>query len=248
VRVPVPLLETADVAVRFGGVDALRGVSLGVPEHGCLAVIGDNGAGKSTLLNVLTGYVTPQRGRVTFRGRDITGLSPRAITRAGIARSFQHPEVFTPYTVLDNLRLAVAAREAFWRPGVRLQHGPFDAPARELLHLLGLDALAGEPARQIPEGARKLLDVALALALRPTLLLMDEPTSGVSTQEKFAIMDTLLAVLRARRITALFIEHDMDVVARYADYVVVMAEGAVVASGAPAAVLGMRAQPAPRPT
>lgn len=245
---PAALLETTDIAVRFGGVEALRGVNLAVPEHACLAVIGDNGAGKSTLLNVLTGYVTPHRGRVTFAGRDITGLPPRTIARSGIARTFQHPEVFTQYTVMDNLRLAVAARDAFWRPGVRLRHGPFDAPARELLWLLGLDAVADEPVRHIAEGARKLLDVAMALALRPRLLLMDEPTSGVSTQEKFAIMDTLIAVLRSQQMTTLFIEHDMDVVARYADRVVVMAEGEIVASGTPAAVLGGRAQPASRRT
>ena len=240
------LLEVANVTVYFGGVQALRNVCLSVPRTGCLAIIGDNGAGKSTLLNVLTGYVRPQSGRVSFNDRDITGLPPREITRAGIARSFQHPEIFPLYTVLDNLRLAVAAHEGFWHPAVRLRGGGFDAPARALAAMCGLAPVGSERVRDIAEGERKLLDVAMALALRPTLLLMDEPTSGVSSQEKFSVMDTLIGALREQRTAALFVEHDMDVVTRYAGHVIVMAEGTVTASGAPADVLA-RLVRAPRP-
>lgn len=237
------LLEMTDIAVRFGGVEALRGVSLAVPRQGCLAIIGDNGAGKSTLLNVLTGYVKPDRGHVSFDGREITGLSPRAVTRAGIARTFQHPEVFPSYTVMDNLRFAVAAREAFWRPGVQLRGGPFEASARALLGMCSLTPLGDERVRHVAEGGRKLLDVAMALALRPVLLLMDEPTSGVSSHEKFSIMDTLIRVMREQRVSTVFVEHDMEVVARYADHVIVMAEGTIAASGAPTAVLGGQQRP-----
>ncbi len=238
------LLETTDVSVRFGGVEALRSVSLSVPRHGCLAIIGDNGAGKSTLLNVLTGYVKPDRGRVSFEGREITGLSPRAVTCAGIARTFQHPEVFPLYTVMDNLRFAVASHAGFWRPGVRLRGGPFEPEAEALLWLCHLVHVGRERVRHIAEGERKLLDVAMALALSPVLLLMDEPTSGVSSHEKFSIMDTLIAAMREQRVTTVFVEHDMEVVRRYADQVVVMAEGTVVSSGAPDAVLG-GGRPAP---
>jgi len=241
-----PLLEVANVAVRFGGVQALRNVNLTIPRTGCLAIIGDNGAGKSTLLNVLTGYVRPQSGRVSFDGRDITGLSPRAITRAGIARTFQHPEIFRFYTVLDNLRLAVAAHDGFWNPAVRLRGGAFDHTASALAAMCGLAPVGDERVRDIAEGERKLLDVAMALALRPALLLMDEPTSGVSSHEKFSIMDTLIAALREQETAALFVEHDMDVVTRYADHVIAMAEGTVVASGAPAEMLA-REERAPRP-
>ena len=232
------LLETAGVSVHFGGVEALRNVSLSVPRHGSLAIIGDNGAGKSTLLNVLTGYVKPDRGRVSFEGREITGLPPRAVTRAGIARTFQHPEVFPLFTVMDNLRFAVASRAGFWRPGVRLRSGPYEQDAEALLRLCHLGHVGGERVRRIAEGERKILDVAMALALSPVLLLMDEPTSGVSSHEKFEVMDTLIAAMREQRVTTVFVEHDMEVVGRYADQVVVMAEGAVVSSGAPAAVLG----------
>ena len=234
------LLETTGVAVRFGGVEALRDVNLAVPWHACLAIIGDNGAGKSTLLNVLTGYVKPDRGRVSFEGREITGLSPRAVTRAGVARTFQHPEVFPLFTVMDNLRFAVAAHDGFWRVGVRLRGGPFESDAQALLRTCHLAHVGDLQVRHIAEGERKLLDVAMALALRPKLLLMDEPTSGVSSHEKFTIMDTLITAMREQRVTTVFIEHDMEVVSRYADHVVVMAEGAVVATGAPAAVLGAR--------
>ena len=237
------LLEVANVAVHFGGVQALRDVCLSVPRAGCLAIIGDNGAGKSTLLNVLTGYVRPRSGRVSFNDRDITGLSPREITRAGIARTFQHPEIFPLYTVLDNLRLAVAAHDGFWHPAVRLRGGTFDESARVLAAMCGLAPVGSERVRDIAEGERKLLDVAMALALRPALLLMDEPTSGVSSHEKFSIMDTLIAALRQQRTVALFVEHDMDVVIRYADHVIVMAEGTVVASGSAADMLARREHP-----
>lgn len=239
------LLEVTNVSVRFGGVQALRAVSVSVPRTGCLAVIGDNGAGKSTLLNVLTGYVRPQSGRVAFDGRDITGLSPREITHAGIARTFQHPQIFSLYTVLDNLRLAVAAHDGFWNPAIRLRGGDFDETAHALAAICGLAPVGDERVREIAAGERKLLDVAMALALRPALLLMDEPTSGVSSHEKFSIMDTLIAALREQDTAALFVEHDMDVVTRYADHVIAMAEGTVVASGIAAEMLA-RVDRAPR--
>lgn len=232
-----PLLEVREVDVRFGGVEALRRLSLHVYPDELLAVVGENGAGKSTLLNVCTGYVRPVRGRVVFDGREITGMPPRAVARAGIARAFQHPQLFTSCTVLDNLRLAVAAGRAFWH--LADLGGPrFDAEARALADLFGLTALADQRADQISWGARKLVDVAMAFALGPRLLLMDEPTSGVSSREKFAVMDTLVRALRTQRTTGVFVEHDMEVVARYADRVAVVAEGSVVALGTPESVLG----------
>jgi branched-chain amino acid transport system ATP-binding protein len=187
--------------------------------------------------------VRSQSGRVSFDGRDITGLAPREITRAGIARSFQHPEIFPLYTVLDNLRLAAAAHDGFWNPAVRLRGGAFDETAHSLAAMCRLAPVGDERVRDIAEGERKLLDVAMALALRPALLLMDEPTSGVSSHEKFSIMDTLIEALRDQQTAALFVEHDMDVVTRYADHVVVMAEGTVVASGTPADMLARQGRP-----
>jgi branched-chain amino acid transport system ATP-binding protein len=232
-----PLLDVREVEVRFGGVEALRKLSLEVYPGELLAVVGENGAGKSTLLNVCTGYVRPHRGRVFFEGREVTGRPPRVITRAGIARTFQHPQLFASYTVLDNLRLAVAAGRSFWRFD-GLEGGGRDAEARALADLFGLAALGDQPVDQISWGARKLVDIAMGVALGPKLLLMDEPTSGVSSREKFSIMDTLVGALRARQTTGVFVEHDMEVVARYADRVAVVSEGSVVAQGTPRAVLG----------
>jgi branched-chain amino acid transport system ATP-binding protein len=139
-----PLFETRALAVRFGGVEALRGLSLEVAPLQLLDV-GSNGAGKSTLLNVCTGYVRPDQGRLSFLGREITGFPPRAAARAGIGRTFQHPQVFGPYTVMDNLRFAVSAAGAFWC--LRdLRGGRFDAEASAFARLFGLDAAAGQAA------------------------------------------------------------------------------------------------------
>lgn len=231
-----PLLEAQDLHIRFGGVVAAAGISLQVYPGELLAIIGPNGAGKTTFLNLCTGYLRPEQGRVFLEGREITGLPPRVIARMGVARAFQIPQLFTEHTVEDNLLLALAAWKGFWN------WSPLRDPSRrrealDLLTLLGLDTLAPVPVAEAPEGVRKLLDVAMALALRPRLLLLDEPTSGVSTEEKFRIMDTLVRALKAQGVTTVFVEHDMEVVRRYADRVAVWADGRILAEGRPQEVL-----------
>lgn len=231
-----PLLEAVDLHIRFGGVVAAAGISLRVFPRELLAIIGPNGAGKTTFLNLCTGYLRPEKGHVYLEGRAITGMPPRAIARLGVARAFQIPQLFATLTVEENVLLALAAHEGFWRwrplrAKERLEGG------KKLLRLLGLEPLAAYPVEEAPEGMRKLLDVAMALALRPKLLLLDEPTSGVSTEEKFRVMDTLVQALRHQGITAVFVEHDMEVVRRYADRVVVWAEGRILAEGLPGEVL-----------
>ncbi|GAB5601660.1 ABC transporter ATP-binding protein [Thermus sp. FJN-A] len=231
-----PLLEAVDLHIRFGGVVAAAGIHLRVFPGELLAIIGPNGAGKTTFLNLCTGYLRPQRGKVYLEGREITGLPPRAIARLGVARAFQVPQLFAAHTVEENLLLALAAREGFWSwAPLRLRHRLEEG--QRLLRLLELAALGGVPVEEAPEGVRKLLDVAMALALRPRLLLLDEPTSGVSSEEKFRVMDTLVQALRAQGVTAVFVEHDMEVVRRYADRVAVWAEGRILAEGAPGQVL-----------
>jgi branched-chain amino acid transport system ATP-binding protein len=234
--VTAPLFEARGLAVRFGGVEALRGLSLAVTPLELLAVVGPNGAGKSTLLNVCTGYVRPDRGSVFFRGRDLTGLPPRAVARAGIGRSFQHPQVFGPYTVMDNLRFAASAAAGFWCMR-DLRGGGFDPEAAALAQLFGLGDAVAQTAGTTSAGTRKLLDIAMALALRPALLFMDEPTSSVSAHDKFGVMDRLVKALRDRGATGVFVEHDMEVVERYADRVAVVAEGSLLAAGPPGAIL-----------
>lgn len=233
----VPLLSTRDVRVTFGGVKAADGVSVEVYAGELLAIIGPNGSGKTTFLNLCTGYIRPQSGTISLAGRDITGMSPRAITQLGVARAFQIPQLFTEHRLIENLMLAVAARRGFWRPFQPLKQAGHKNEALALLDLVGLAPAADRFAAELPEGMRKLADIALALALKPKLLLLDEPTSGVSASEKFVLMDTLTRVLREQHVTTAFVEHDMDLVRNYADRVLVWDQGTVMASGPPTQVL-----------
>mgnify|MGYP005849471641 CR=1 FL=1 len=232
-----PLLRAEGLEIAFAGVKAADGVDLSIHEGEFLAIIGPNGSGKTTFLNICTGYLRPARGEVYLDGAPITGLSPRRIARRGIARAFQIPQLFVDQTLLDNVMLSVAARHGPFEALRPLARATYRSEAMELLDLFGLAAQAGQVTGTLPEGLRKLADIALALALRPRLLLLDEPTSGVSAIERFFLMDTLMAALRETGVTALFVEHDMEVVARYANRVMVWDSGRVMAEGAPDVVL-----------
>lgn len=232
------ILEVEDLTLHFGSIAAAERQTVSISAGELAGIVGPNGAGKTTFLNLVTGYVRPQTGRIRFLGRDIVGLPPYRITTLGIGRSFQIPQLYLTLTVLENVlvALACAARRGLdlWNPlggRRRLEE------AYAILRQIGLDAEAGRLASELPEGGRKLLDIGLALALRPRLLLMDEPTSGVSAMEKFQIMDTLMRALRENAVTAMFVEHDMEVVQRYANRALVLENGRIVADGAPADVL-----------
>ncbi|WP_376986230.1 ABC transporter ATP-binding protein [Bosea sp. R86505] len=231
------ILEARDLELRFGGVLAANGASLKVRANERIAIIGPNGAGKTTFINLCTGYLKPQSGRVVFAGQDVTGLSPRTIARRGIGRSFQIPQLFTDNTVMENLLLALSAREGTWSPFLRLDRHPKRVEMTALLDSVGLRDTAERLVRELPEGMRKLIDIAVALALDPKLIFMDEPTSGVSSSEKFQVMDTLTRALDARATTAIFVEHDMDVVARYASRVAVWSGGRIALEGTPDEIL-----------
>lgn len=232
------VLETVNLTKSFGMVRALDEVTITVEEGEVVGIVGPNGSGKTTFLNVVTGYVKPERGRVRYRGQDITGLPPRAVADLGVARSFQMPQLYLSLTVLENVLLALAIRQgkgaSFW---TSLHSKERVEEALHLLEQFGLEKYAYHWASQLPEGSRKLLDVALSYARQPLLLLMDEPTSGVSVKDKFAIMDTLVSVLRGSKVTTIFVEHDMDVVQRYAQRVLVFHEGKVISDGRPEAFL-----------
>lgn len=228
-----PILQARDLHVEFSGVKAADGVSLDINEGEFLAVIGPNGSGKTTLLNLCTGYVRPRSGSVRLDGRDITHLAPRAIARRGVARAFQIPQLFSDQRVIDNMMLALAARDGLWTMTRRLETAARRGEASALLDLVGLLDDKNRISHTLPEGHRKLLDIAVALALKPRLLLLDEPTSGVSSLERFPLMEALMSALRQRHITALFVEHDMDVVARYANRVLVWNAGTIMAQGHP---------------
>lgn len=231
------LLQASGLRLAFGGVRAADGINLGVMKGEFLAIIGPNGAGKTTFINMTTGYLRPQAGDISYEGRRITGMAPRAIVKLGIARSFQLPQLFLEHTVEQNLALAVASRDGIWSPLAPLLRPRYREEARDLLERFGLTGVAGSRADALNEGARKLADIAMAVALRPRLLLMDEPTSGVAASEKMAIVETLVNVLRDAKVTAVFVEHDMDVVERFADRVAVWSQGRIAALGPPAEVL-----------
>ncbi|MGH2699068.1 MAG: ABC transporter ATP-binding protein [Actinomycetota bacterium] len=233
------VLSVEDLTVAFDGIRAADRLSARVTSRELVGIIGPNGAGKTTFLNLVTGYVRPQSGRVQFMEHDITGVRPHQITALGVGRSFQVPQLFTSMTVLDNVLVALSTARGgdgdLWRS---LRQDDRVRGAGALLRDFSLDDYADRLASELPEGGRKLLDVGLALALEPKLLLMDEPTSGVSVEEKFAVMDTLTSVLRDSGVTAVFVEHDMEVVRRYADRVLVLSQGKMIADGTPDEVLG----------
>lgn len=231
-----PLLQAKDLRIAFYGVKAADGVNLEIREGEFLAIIGPNGSGKTTFLNLCTGYLRPSSGEVYLDGKPITAMAPRTIARRGIARAFQIPQLFLDQTVLDNLMIAVAAKRGIWVPFKALGAEGRRQDAEELLALVGLEREAKQLAGTLPEGRRKLLDIVIALALKPRLVLLDEPTSGVSTIERFTLMETLMGAFRQAKVTALFVEHDMDVVQRYADRVVVWDSGSVMAEGPPSEV------------
>lgn len=233
-----PILEAKNLCVAFNGVKAADGASIAIHDGEFLAIIGPNGSGKTTLLNICTGYIRPISGSVLLDGNDITRLSPRAIARRGVARAFQIPQLFSAQRVIDNMMLALAATDGLWSAIRPLETAERREEARALLELVGLDGDADRISSTLPEGHRKLLDIAVALALKPRLLLLDEPTSGVSALERFPLMEALMSALRQRRITALFVEHDMDVVARYASRVLVWNAGNIMAEGRPDEVFG----------
>jgi branched-chain amino acid transport system ATP-binding protein len=212
----------------FGAVTAAADVSLAFERESVVSLIGANGAGKTTFLNMVTGYLKPDRGSIRFEGRELIGRAPREITGLGICRSFQIPQLFHSLSVRENLLVAegIAAAERA------------EEKTEAVLARFGLAEYGAQPAGLLPEGIRKLLDVAMALVAKPKVLLLDEPTSGVAADEKFGIMDLVMGAVRGQGVTVLFVEHDMDIVSRYAGRVVVFYDGRVIADGAPAMVLG----------
>lgn len=234
------LLETRGLVKRFGAVTAADGLDVRIDEGTVVALIGGNGAGKTTFLNMVTGYLKPDRGSVHYAGRDITALSERRITQLGICRSFQIPQLFDSLSVRENLLIGfgiVALDGRNWAPAAGVDPARVDEAADEALGRFRLAEYAARRAGVLPEGVRKLLDIAIAMTARPRILLLDEPTSGVSSDEKFAVMDTVMQAVGASRPTILFVEHDMDIVRRYTGRILAFYEGRIIADGDPASVL-----------
>jgi branched-chain amino acid transport system ATP-binding protein len=237
------ILRAEGLRKLYGEFCALDGVSLAIDAGEFVSIIGPNGAGKSTLINVLTGVVRPTAGVVTFKDRDVSGIGPARLARLGVARSFQLVQVFPQLTVLETLQAAVASRLG---RGTRLfasltADREVQEGAREVAELFALGAKRHVPAKQLPQGDKKLLDVASAFALRPEIILLDEPTSGVSTADKNVIMETLVSASRRIGVQAIIqVEHDMDIVFAYSDRVIALHEGRVLADGPPATLAADR--------
>ncbi len=229
------LLRTEHLQKQFGNTRACDDVNFAVNQGEFLSLVGSNGAGKTTLVNLISAHLQPDSGRILFEDRDITRASVTERIKAGIARSFQIVNLFDGLSVFDNVALSVFSRDGKATRMAALAERD-DAVRHEALEVLDQFGLADKRetlAAGLAQGERKLLDVAVAYALRPKLLFLDEPTSGVSTRDKAQIMDTVSAVVRAGKVTAVVIEHDMDVVFRYSDRIVMMHEGAMLADGTP---------------
>lgn len=235
---PEVLLETRGLGKRFGAVVAAEDVNVSVTAGEIVGVIGANGAGKTTFCNMVTGYLTPDLGQILFRGKDITGCTVGQATEAGIHRSFQIPQLFPGLTVYENLLLAVGVfghrRPPWWQPLVRPE---VENEATAIMERYRIAESATTRVDRLPQGVRKLLDIAMAMVGQPAMVLLDEPTSGISTKEKFDVMGNVIDALRKSAATVLFVEHDMEVVGRYADRVIAFREGSVLADGTPDVVL-----------
>ena len=234
----MPLLECRDLTRRFGGLVAVDAVDLAVEPGEVRAVIGPNGAGKSTLFNVITGVLAPSEGEIYFAGERITALPVHRVIQKGVARTFQLTHLFPALTARENVRIAAQARRADrWRPlaGSALFAATCDA-ADAALALMRLSDVADVKAGLLAHGNQRLLEVAMALAQRPRLLLLDEPTQGLSVEETDQTVGILREMLRDGGLTVILVEHDMEVVFRLADKVTVLHRGRVIADGAPDAV------------
>ena len=227
------LLQVQDLCKSFGGVQAVRGVSFSLQAGELLALIGPNGAGKSTTFNMVGGQLAPDTGRVLLQGRNIAGLAPRAIWRPGVGRTFQIAQTFASLTVVENVQMALLSHDrrvlAWWARAARYRR----ADALALLEQVGMAAQADRPCSELAYGDVKRVELALALAHDPQLLLMDEPTAGMAPGERVALMQLTRELARQRRMGVLLTEHSMDVVFGLADRVAVLVRGQLLATGTP---------------
>ena len=229
------LLTTQALSISFGDNRAVDGVDFSVKQGEVLALIGSNGAGKTTLVNLISGLMPPDSGHIIFEDRNVTRQSSYERIKAGIARSFQIVNLFDQLSCADNVALSIFSREGktLNLAALASRDRAVWEEAHDVLRRFGLERTAMILAGAISHGERKLLDVAVAYALRPKLLFLDEPTSGVSTREKAPIMDIVSSIVRSGGITVVIIEHDMDIVFRYSERIVVMHQGSILADGTP---------------
>lgn len=230
------IFEAKSLLKRFGGITATNGVSFQVQENELVSVIGPNGAGKTTLFNLLTGHIVPDSGKVFFKGKDITGVAPHAISRMGIGRSFQRINIFSKLSTFQNIQVAILSAQ-------HKSHFFFSSSRKmavqeteEILQSVGLLEKGSTKGGLLSHGDQKRLEMGIALATRPSLLLLDEPTQGMSPQETNEMTELIKSLVKDKGLALIFVEHDMKVVFGISDKIIVLHQGAVIFSGTPASV------------
>lgn len=237
-----PVILAEGVNKQFAAVTAAKNIDVAVPDGVVWSLIGSNGAGKTTFVNMVTGYIKPDSGRILFNDVDITGMQPRNITRMGVCRSFQMPQLCVELSVLENMLISLTVRDqkppSFF---ANAQSSTNIDRAMSELEKFRIADLRDNRINEISSGSRKLLDIAMAISGHPKVVLLDEPTSGVAAEEKFPIMDLVMQVLADEAVTILFIEHDMDIVERYSERIVAFYDGEIIANDVPAVALANEA-------
>ncbi|MBU1274167.1 MAG: ABC transporter ATP-binding protein [Proteobacteria bacterium] len=233
------MLEVKDVVKAFDKSLVINGVSFSIAENEVVALLGPNGAGKTTMVNLISGHLQPTSGKILLNGEDITNASPYQRIKKGIARNFQITHLFEDLSVLDNVRTCVLSNRnqlgRFFKPASGYKEATEEA--RAILGIFNLEQFSDQPGSELSEGDKKVLDTAMTFALKPDFLLLDEPTSGVATADKFKVMDTIIDAIGKRGTATLIIEHDMDIVSDYCQRVLVLAEGTILARGTPQEVM-----------
>jgi len=236
----VSLLSVEGLSKSYGGIHAVRNVSFMLQAGEILALIGPNGAGKSTCFDMLNGQNVPDSGRITVMGQETTGRKPREVWRLGVGRTFQITATYPTMTVRENIQVALVSYHRrlfdFWTPMISIDRGEAD----RLLDLVGMTGYSERPCGELAYGDLKRLELAIALANQPKLLLMDEPTAGMAPRERVELMRLTARIAREQSIGVLFTEHDMDVVFEHADRILVLNRGSLIAEGSPAEVRANR--------
>jgi branched-chain amino acid transport system ATP-binding protein len=233
------ILSAQDLHKHYGEFCALDGVSFQINEGEFVSIIGPNGAGKTTLINVLTGLLKPNQGKVFFKEMEITGIGPERLSKLGVARSFQLVNIFANFTVLEFLMVAVVSRLGKGKNffSSLLRDPEVTGGALEVAKLFGLDEKKDMLTKNLPQGDKKMLDVASAFALHPEVILLDEPTSGVSTSDKNKIMETLVSASKKIGIKSIIqVEHDMDIVFSFSDRIIALHQGKILSDSTPAEI------------
>ena len=231
---PNYILKTTNLQKNFSGIIAAEDINISVKESEIIGIIGANGAGKTVFVNMITGYLKPTSGKIEFSGKDITGIKPREATHIGVCRSFQVSQVFMTMTVKQNLMVAMSlAKKSGSQLLLPLDDEKLSNECDKILDLYKIKKQSNLIVSTLSQGMRKLLDIAMAVVGNPKVLLLDEPTSGVSVEEKFGIMDIVISALKQTGTTVLFVEHDMEIVERYVDRVIAFYQGQIICDDTP---------------